>query len=350
MRSVLKLTAGVILLFLLLNYLPKNYSNKILDLDNSLKSLFSCFGIQEENLIKSTQKQKRQGKITYYYIEKGYSISPDFPIQQFYKNVSRFLKKKGFEFKRQTNRRDEREIGFESFFKNLKVYKLSLNIKRKGYLALVIDDWGYSPSVIPYLKEITIPLNVSILPDLRYSETINKTAQDYRHETLLHLPMQPQNFKKMEKYLEKSTIKEAMSDRKAKEILTKFLSGLDNIKGANNHMGSLLTKNREKMTLIFKTLKKKNLYFLDSKVIPDSVVKDCAKKVHIVCFERDIFLDNELNSDYIKKQIRKAIAISQKKGYVIAIGHAKQITLETIKNMIPEIIENTYPSKLSDLK
>ena len=350
MSSILKLTAGVILLLLLLNYLPKNYSNKIIKLDDSLENLFSCFGIQEENLIKDTHKQKRQGRAAYDYIEKEYYISPDFPIQQFYKNIRSFLKKKGFVLKKQTGSWDENDLGFEVLYKKLKVYKLSLRIKRKGYLALVIDDWGYSSAVIPYLKEITIPLNVSILPDLRYSRIINKTAHEYKHETLLHLPMQPQNSKKMEKYLEKSTIKENMSDKEAKEILIKFLSGLDNIKGANNHMGSLLTKNRGKMTLILKTLKGQNLYFLDSKVIPDSVVKDCGEKVHIVCFERDIFIDNELNSNYIKKQLRKAITISREKGYAIAIGHARPITLETIKNMIPEIIENTYPAKLSDLK
>ena len=350
MRVTLKLTIGVILFILLLNYLPKNYSNKISRLDYSLKTLFSSFGIREENIIKNVCRHKRHGKVAYCCIEKEYYISPDFPIQQFDKNIRSYFKKRGFVWKKQTGSWNENNFEFEAIYKKLKVYQLKLHIKKKGHLALVIDDWGYSSGVIQYLKDITIPLNVSILPGLRYSKIINKTAHEYKHETLLHLPMQPQNSKKMEKYLEKYTIKENMSNKEAKVILTKFLSGLNGIKGANNHMGSLLTKNREKMTLILRTLKKKNLYFLDSKVIPDSVVKECADTVHIVCFKRDIFIDNKLNSDYIKKQIRKAIAISREKGYAIAIGHARTITLETIKNMISEIIENSYPVKLSDLK
>ncbi|MDP8233204.1 MAG: divergent polysaccharide deacetylase family protein [Candidatus Saelkia tenebricola] len=350
MRLILKFIVPLILVFLLFNYLLKNYSNEIPKPGDSLEELFSCFGIEEKNLTNNIQEQRQYKNKTYTYIEKEYFISPDFPIQQFHKNINNFLRKKSLALKKQSLKNKEKHFAFEIFFKNILVYKLNLNIKTKGYLVLVIDDWGYSQSVIPYLKEINIPLNISILPGLRYSKTINKIAHDYSHEVLLHLPMQPQKSRKMEKYLEKFTIRDTMSDKEVEKILTNFLLNLSNIKGVNNHMGSLLSKNEEKMSLILKILNEKGFYYLDSKVISDSVAKDCAEKIGIVCFERDVFLDNKLDSDYIKTRIREAIALSQKQGYAIAIGHTKHITLKTIKEMIPEIIENTYPTQLSNLK
>ena len=93
-----------------------------------------------------------------------------------------------------------------------------------------------------------------------------------------------------------------------------------------------------------------HLYYLDSKVIPDSVAPEVARGINMICFQRDVFIDNELDPEYIKKQIRKAIRLSEKKGYSIATGHAKNVTLETIREMTPEIISKVNVVKLSQLK
>lgn len=350
MRLILKFLIAVFIIITTLFYIKKDFSNKILKFDKDLQEFLSCFGLNRRALVSSFKQTVKKPDKKYFYIGKVYTVRADFPLRQFESNFGIFLKKQRFGLKKENYGAKSENIKYEINFKGYKVYTLCLERKPESFLALVVDDWGYNPNVILYLKEIKIPLNIAILPNLRYSRTVNKIAQQNGHEVLLHLPMQPLETENMEQYLEKITIRENMKDIEIENIVIKFINELNNIKGINNHMGSLISKNEGIMSVILKIVKERNLYYLDSKVTPDSVAPDLAKKIKIKCFERDIFIDKEENSDYIKNQIRKAIKLAQAKGHAIAIGHAKKMTLEAIKEMLPQIKEKTYPIKLSELK
>ncbi len=330
---------------------PADYSEKVLELDRKLQDFISCFGIKEDSLASSFKQTSTEGRHTYLYLGKIYTVTEDFPQANFEKKFYRFLEKKNFDVKKESYGTQEQHLRYDIFLGEQKVYTLLLEQQPPNELALVIDDWGYNLHLVDYLEKISIPLNISILPGLKYSRQINDIAPQKGHEVLLHLPMQPLPSKNiMEKHLEKNTIKIDMDGEKIQTLLTEFIKELDNMKGANNHMGSLISRDEEIMQIILDRLQETDLYYLDSKVVADSVASSVAKKTATAFFERDVFLDTENDPEHIKNQIRKAIKISQEKGYAVAIGHARETTLKAIKTMLPEIKQNARPIRLSELK
>jgi len=141
--------------------------------------------------------------------------------------------------------------------------------KTKGKIAIVIDDWGYSTNNLNTLKEINLPLTLAVLPFSAYSKQVAEYAHKNNYEVMIHMPMEPDSKEKID--LEPNTLMVNMDSNMIKKIFYEALGRVPYAKGINNHMGSLATKNKEFFVIIFNELKKNNLYFLDSYVIPESV-------------------------------------------------------------------------------
>jgi polysaccharide deacetylase 2 family uncharacterized protein YibQ len=108
-------------------------------------------------------------------------------------------------------------------------------------------------------------------------------------------------------------------------------------------MGSKVTRDKRIMAIVFKELKKRGLYFLDSFVIPESICADLADKMQIPFAERDIFLDTKKKEyEYIKKQVSKLKAKANLEGQAIGIGHDHKVTLEVLAELMPEIEKEGY--------
>jgi hypothetical protein len=347
MRFFLKFVLAFLLIYIFYSFVPRDYTSRVSYLDGQIKSLISAFGIRENDLITSIKKSFQKHNKKFLYLGRQYRIHADFPEQNFDFEIKKLVKNLGFKLKKE---KSDGVITYDISMSDTVVYTLSLKFSNKAYLGIVIDDWGYSPNVIPFLQEIRIPLNIAILPELDYSRTINIVALNAGHEILLHLPLQPLPGENMETRLEKLTIREDMSPQQVGDILNRFLDELQGVKGVNNHMGSLISQDEEKLSQIFKVLKARGLYYLDSRVIPESIAPSIAERVGIKCLQRDVFIDNKEDKDYVKSQVRKGIKIARKRGYSIIIGHARPLTLKVIKEMVPEIIKYTIPVKLSNLK
>lgn len=208
----------------------------------------------------------------------------------------------------------------------------------KGRIAIVIDDWGYNLNNLDILDQIKYPLTISILPNLSYSRKTAEELQKRGLEIILHLPMEPK-----EKYrLEKNTIMISMSEGNIKNIIEQDLNNIIYAKGASNHMGSRATEDSGIMEIVFKQLKKRHLYFLDSLVSSNSICYDLAKKMNLRFAKRDVFLDNKEEPEYIKQQIYKLKTRARIYGQAIGIGHNQKTTLEVLKEVIPSIEKEGY--------
>lgn len=221
------------------------------------------------------------------------------------------------------------------------IVKEKPKIVYKGKIAIVLDDWGYSTKNFKYLNEIEYPLTLAILPDLAHSREAATEAKRNNKEIILHLPLEPH---KREEYLglELNTITTNMSKAKIKKILSDSINSVPYLKGISNHMGSKATENKEVMRTIFGELKKQNLYYLDSIVTDKSVCKKEAREIGLRFFERNVFLDNELEYEYIRKQLRQLVTMAQKKGRAIGIGHDRAVTLEVLRDEMPKIEDEGY--------
>lgn len=208
-------------------------------------------------------------------------------------------------------------------------------------VAFVIDDWGYNLYNIGMIPQIDRPITLAVLPNLRYSKRISEEARKYgqMYDVILHLPLESKSGTSQEP----NTIKRSMKKERMLSILENDIESVPGIIGVSNHQGSRATENKEMMKTILGELKKRDLFFLDSRTTPVSVCRNICQKIGLRYAERDVFLDLTLKKDqvqyryYIKKQIRELINIAKARGRAIGIGHDKKLTLEVIKESIPDI-------------
>lgn len=216
----------------------------------------------------------------------------------------------------------------------------------KGKIAIVLDDWGYNLHDAYILEQIKYPLTAAVLPNDKYSRAVCEELHAKGFEIILHLPMEPE-----EKYgLENETVMVSAPKAEILKILTKGLASVGYAKGVSNHMGSRATSDLRTMGIIFGELKKRHLYFLDSYVTSKSVCLQLARKMNLTVLKRDVFLDNVEEREYIKQQIYKLRNKARMNGWAIGIGHDRKITLEVLKEVMPEIAKDGYKFVfLSDL-
>ena len=208
----------------------------------------------------------------------------------------------------------------------------------KGKIAIVIDDWGYNLNNLPILDQIKYPLTMSVLPDLAYSSAVAREFNKRGYEIILHLPLEPHE----KSHLERDTIMISMSEEAIKNIMDKDLTAVSHVRGVSNHMGSRATEDLRTMAVIFKELKSRRLYFLDSFVSSGSVSRSLSGKMDLKFAKRDIFLDNQEDPEYIRGQLYKLKVKAAVYGQAIGIGHDRKKTLVVLRDVMPGLEKEGY--------
>ncbi len=104
-------------------------------------------------------------------------------------------------------------------------------------------------------------------------------------------------------------------------------------------MGSRLMEDHEKMRIILSELKRRDLFFLDSRTTPKTVSLPIAESLGLKAMERSLFLDHSQGEGHVKRQIEQLIHLSLSRGKAIGIGHPHASTIQSLKEMIPMIKE-----------
>lgn len=198
------------------------------------------------------------------------------------------------------------------------------------YVAIIIDDIGYDMKALSELLKIDAQITFAILPLLSHSQEAAEAAHQANREILLHLPMEPRSYP--EDKPGAGALFTDMSDDEIVIQLGKNLSSVPYAIGVNNHMGSKFMSDEEKLTIVFKQLQKRNLFFIDSRTANDSKAMAASQKVHLTIASRSIFLDNE--RDYSKiYQILMDVALTPA-GHapVIVIGHPYPETIRALRD------------------
>jgi len=211
---------------------------------------------------------------------------------------------------------------------------------RKAKVAIVIDDWGYNLKHIDFIKETRFPINISVLPFLTYSTQIANEAEKNNLEVIVHLPLEPQNWRKVN--VEKKVILSTMEKEEILKILNDSFKSVPYANGVSNHMGSKATEDKNLMGIIFSEMKKKKMYFLDSFVTPHTICEELARDMNLKFSQRSVFLDNEADSEYINGQLMSLLDYALKNGEAIGIGHDRDLTLKVIKEFLPKINKDKF--------
>jgi len=204
-------------------------------------------------------------------------------------------------------------------------------------IAIVIDDLGQDDHIAQELLQWDLPLTFSILPFTPHSKTLALEVNRRGKEAILHLPMEPHGYPKIKPG--EGALLQEMNEESLLHQLSKDIEAIPHIKGVSNHMGSRLTEDPEKMRIILSELKRRGLFFLDSRTTSQTIGLKTAKSIGLRAMERNIFIDHSLNENDIKRQLEQLAQLSLSTGKAIGIGHPHPSTLKSIKEMIPKMKE-----------
>jgi uncharacterized protein len=207
--------------------------------------------------------------------------------------------------------------------------------KRSARLAIIIDDMGSSLTEARSLAAINVPLTFSIIPGLRVDTEVAAYAASNKIEAMIHIPMQSKGWPA--RRLEANGLLVSMGADELQERVSGFVRRFPGAVGVNNHMGSEFTEQEEKMAVVLKTLKKNNLFFIDSVTSPESKGLMVAQEMGVRTARRNVFLDNEQERSYILGQLNQAVRLARKNGSAIAICHPHPATIAALAAALPEL-------------
>jgi len=203
----------------------------------------------------------------------------------------------------------------------------------KPLIAVVLDDVGVARNH----AELAIDLPAVItLAFMTYADGVADMAARARakgHELMLHVPMEPLGHE-IDAGPHVLTV-----DATEGELLKRLTWGLDRFPGyigINNHMGSRFTQDERGMSVVLAELKRRNLLFLDSRTIGNTVGDKLAARMGVPHVMRDVFLDNEMDQAAVIKQLMQAERVAASKGQAIAIGHPHPATIAAIRAWMPK--------------
>ena len=209
----------------------------------------------------------------------------------------------------------------------------------KGVLYFVIDDVGNNIFQLKPFLDLPLKMTFAVLPGLKYTkeaiELIRAAGKDY----IIHQPMEAVGGQNPGP----GALLIGMSEEQVSTIVTDNLRDYSGVSGMNNHMGSAGTADPGLMNSLFKVLKEKDMYFLDSRTTSKSAGREAAEAVGIPFEERSIFLDNSKERMAILEAVENGLNVAEKRGHAIMIGHIWTEELaDILLELYPSLLENNY--------
>ena len=207
------------------------------------------------------------------------------------------------------------------------------DLNSRPLVAVVIDDVGLDRPHSRRAWELPGPLTMSFLP---YAKDLREQARAARakgHELMLHLPMEPTGRADPGP----NALLVSLSDAEIRQRTNAALDSFDGFVGMNNHMGSRFTAFKPGMETVLRQLKARGLMYLDSRTTAQSVGDQAAQEMGVPSVVRHVFLDDDESLESVKKKLAEAEAVARRQGFVLAIGHPHEATLQALAEWLPTL-------------
>lgn len=193
-------------------------------------------------------------------------------------------------------------------------------------LAIIIDDVSF-PWQTRSIKEIPYKVTPSFFPPTKgHPETV-RLSHEFEF-AMIHLPMESKNYSSPEP----DTLNAVDSSEVIEKRIKRIKEWFPELVYYNNHTGGSYTADYNAMDRLVKIMKENGLIFVDSRTVGNSKAPEITKKYDMFLYSRDVFLDNSLDKNLIRTQLREAVVKAKKHGYAIAIGHPHKNTLEVLRD------------------
>jgi polysaccharide deacetylase 2 family uncharacterized protein YibQ len=206
--------------------------------------------------------------------------------------------------------------------------------KNGAQLIFVFDDGGQNLEQLKKFLALPFPITVAVLPQITHSVEAANLVRSSGNELILHQPMQSINANINPG---PGAITPDMTDDQIVSQLFVNINQIAPIAGMNNHEGSGITADAEKMAVIMQMASDEGIYFLDSRTNVETKVPYVASELGYTYFERNIFLDNEKTRANALSELKKGLALANKNGSVIMIGHIWSA------DFLPQLLAEAYP-------
>ncbi|MCR5763671.1 MAG: divergent polysaccharide deacetylase family protein [Treponema sp.] len=218
-------------------------------------------------------------------------------------------------------------------------------------LVFIIDDAGHSVENLKKYTSLPFPITLAVLPGVAETKECAELIVQSKKELMLHQPMQAENLS-VNPGPGAITPNMTLGEIKAKVRENLSLLGTG-VKGMNNHEGSLITEDEVRIGAVLDAAIECGVYFIDSRTTSLTKAESAAAVRGITIRHRDIFIDNIIEKKEMAAQIYHGLALANKNGTVIMIGHVDKsagILPDLLRDMYPYLIKKGYkfafPSQL----
>ena len=133
-----------------------------------------------------------------------------------------------------------------------------------------------------------------------------------------------------------------MPEDELKRRIDWALGRLPDYVGINNHMGSRFTKDGPKMALVLSEIKRRGLFFIDSRTSPKTVGGAVAQRLSVPFAVRDLFLDDDPKIESVADKLAELEQIASKQGFAIGIGHPYDSTIGLLTEWLPTLASRGF--------
>jgi polysaccharide deacetylase 2 family uncharacterized protein YibQ len=206
-------------------------------------------------------------------------------------------------------------------------------------VALVIDDAGNNLGEMEPFLAFPGPLTIAVLPGLPHSAEAARRIRAAGKEVFLHQPMEalggqdpgPQ------------AVYSGMDSGEIRRVISRNIDEIGPVAGINNHQGSKITMDETAMETVLALCRERDIQFLDSRTTADTAAPEAAKRLGMKIGGRDVFLDNVREKAAIEASLEAGLALAEKRGGAVMIGHAWSPELAAVlEEFYPRLIARGY--------
>jgi len=201
-------------------------------------------------------------------------------------------------------------------------------------VAVIIDDIGFDLRIVKELAGIQAPIAFAILPHTPHAAEAAGLLHAAGKEILLHLPMEPRSYP--EDSPGAGALMVDMNERQIRSQIQENLAAVPYASGVNNHMGSRFMEDEARLTIVMEELKKKGLYFVDSRTTPGSRGREAAKRAGVRFAARSLFIDHVPGYSAAMEILTGPFRRAGENGKpVLMIGHPHPETVRALRDALP---------------
>ncbi len=194
-------------------------------------------------------------------------------------------------------------------------------------LAIIIDEIGAYGAPVEDVATLSPMVSVSVIPSTPDSSLIADQLRSSGREVLVHMPMETYaDFKEGPRPILKK-----MSDEEVRDTARWHLSQFTGYVGVNNHLGSKVTRDQRVMGALMSEFATQGLMFVDSRTSTKSVAEKVAADLGVMATRNHRFIDNEISTGAIMRELSAAAAHARRYGAAVALGNPNPATVRAVK-------------------